>query len=269
MKKNKTIIMLSVIICTLFLLVGCKPSGNPKNVLNDYYTDIKEGNAEKAYGKLSQKSKDNFKKEDFIKWVEVGNESSTLNNVEIEENKNFNKKSVDDIKFKNIYEFNVKENINDLLEDKEKVIESIRYVVNENNEWKIYRGEETGKQNVSKELAVLGSMYSDGKGGKEKDLNKAVSLFNEALENDPGYKEVYYSLSYSYFMLGRYDEATKAIDTYLGKEETKEGKSLGYNMLGLIYENTNRIEKAKEYYKQAVKFDDKNEYAKTNLAKFE
>lgn len=262
--------MIILIIGTVFLLIGCKPKGDPKETLNAYYSAIKEGNVEEAYEKLCVKSKENFQKEDFIKWQQTMSEYALTNNVALEELNSFKEKTIDEIKFKNVVEFNVKENTKDLRTNKDVNIDDYtRYVIDDNGEWKVYRGKENGKELVADSLSILADMYSKGEGGKTESINESIKILNEALKYDPNKYDIYYSLSTNYYLLNRYDDAKEAVNTFLEKATSDEEKSNAYNVQGLICEYTNEIDKAKDYFKQAIQLDSNNEHAKTNLATLE
>lgn len=270
MKKNNIFIIIMVVIGTMFLLVGCKPKGDPKEVLNAYYSDIKDGNVEEAYEKLCSKSKENFSKEDFIKWQETMSEYALTNKVTLEELNSYKEKTIDEIEFKNVVEFNVKENTKDLRQNKDVNIDDYtRYVIDDNGEWKLYRGKENGKELVADSLSILADMYSNGEGGKTENINEAIKILNEALKYDSNKYDIYYSLSTNYYLLNRYDDAKKAINIFLEKATLDEEKSNAYNVQGLLCQSTNKIDDAKEYFKKAIQLDENNEHAKTNLARLE
>lgn len=52
--------MLGFILIILLSFIGCAPKGDPNQILNAYYQDIKDGNPEGAYEKLSEESKKIF-----------------------------------------------------------------------------------------------------------------------------------------------------------------------------------------------------------------
>ncbi|MBI6875168.1 tetratricopeptide repeat protein [Clostridium aciditolerans] len=247
-----------------FMLVGCAPKGDPSQVMKDYYQNIKDGNIEGAYDKLSEASKKNFSKEDFIKWQSVSKETSQLKDFKVEKSNEYKDKELDGLKFKNVVEFNITEKLQDLFENKENSSNYKRNVVNDNGTWKVYRGKENGKEKVADALNNLAIMYLQGK-GKTKDLNQAAILLNEALKYDKECTNAYFSLGVVYSDLGRYDESINLINTFISKEKDNNRKSLGYNALGNNYLGKNDKNKAKEFYNKALELDPNNQYAKTNL----
>jgi tetratricopeptide (TPR) repeat protein len=247
-----------------FMLVGCAPKGDPSQVMKDYYQNIKDGNIEGAYDKLSEASKKNFSKEDFIKWQSVSKETSQLKDFKVEKSNEYKDKELDGLKFKNVVEFNITEKIQDLADNKEDSNNYKRNVVNDNGTWKVYRDKENGKEIVAKALNHLAYMYSEGK-GKSKDSNQAAMLLNESLKYNKELAGTYYSLGYVYSDLGRYDESISVLNTYLSKEKDNIKKSDGYNILGNNYVRKNDLSKAKESYNKALELNPNNQYAKTNL----
>ncbi|MCC5426028.1 NTF2-like N-terminal transpeptidase domain-containing protein [Clostridium botulinum] len=191
MKKifNKISLLFVLILSfTLIALVGCAPKGKPEETLNAYYDSIKDGDAEGAYEALCEESKKDFKKQDFIKWINTEKEIYKLKDLRVEKVKEF-KGSLEDIEFKNIAEFNITRKGEDLYENKESKLTYKRYVVNDNGKWKIYFGKERGNQLASLSLNQLARMYMYGKGNKTEDLDKAASLSEEAIKLDPNNKE--------------------------------------------------------------------------------
>ncbi|AKA68553.1 tetratricopeptide repeat protein [Clostridium scatologenes] len=261
MKKVLSIIF---IIVFAFSLIGCAPKGDPSQVMNDYYQNIKDGNIEGAYDKLSEASKKNFSKEDFIKWQNTSKEVSILKEAKVEKSNEYKDKDLDGIKYKNVVEFNITERTQDLYENKENSSTYKRNVVNDNGTWKVYRGKENGKEMVAGTLNNLALMYSEGK-GKTKDSNQAAILFNEALKYDKECTNAYFGLGVVYYDLERYDESINLINTFISKEKDNKQKSLGYNALGNSYSGKNDNNKAKECYNKALELDPNDQYAKTNL----
>ncbi|BAQ14675.1 putative lipoprotein [Clostridium botulinum] len=191
MKKifNKISLLFVLILSfTLIALVGCAPKGRPEETLNAYYDSIKDGDAEGAYETLCEESKKDFRKQDFIKWINTEKEIYKLKDLRVEKVKEF-KGSLEDIEFKNIAEFNITRKGEDLYENKESKLTYKRYVVNDNGKWKIYFGKERGNQLASLSLNQLARMYMYGKGNKTEDLDKAASLSEEAIKLDPNNKE--------------------------------------------------------------------------------
>lgn len=261
MKKILCYILISIF---TFMLVGCAPKGDPSQVMNDYYQNIKDGNAEGAYDKLSEASKKNFSKEDFIKWQSASKEVSALKETKVEKSNEYKDKELDGIKYKNVVEFNITEKNQNLSENKEDTLNYKRNVVNDNGTWKVYREKENGKEVVARGLISLARMYSQGK-GKSQDLNQAATILNEALKYDKESGSTYYSLAIVYCDLGRYDESISSINTFLAKQKDNVKKSDGYNVLGNAYLAKNDLTNAREFYKKALELDPNNQYAKTNL----
>ncbi|MDS1004926.1 tetratricopeptide repeat protein [Clostridium sporogenes] len=267
MKKisNKIPFAFIFIFTTLLLFVGCAPKGNPEEVLNNYYQNVKDGNVEGAYETLSEQTKKNFTKEDFSRWLDIKKETTTLKETKLEKDNEYKNKELDGIKFKNVMEFKVTEKINNLYDNKDKSLNYKRSVVNDNGNWKVYRGKENGKQLVADSLRELGWLYIEGKGSKTKDLNQAATILNEALKYDKELPGIYYGLAYVYSDLGRYDEAMKQAKLFIEKTKDNKEKSDGYNVLGIIYQYKNQYNEGKKCFDESLKLNPDNQYAKTNL----
>ena len=184
--SNKISLLFVLILSfTLIALVGCAPKGKPEETLNAYYENMKNNNAEESYALLCEESKRDFKKENFIKWRNAEKEIYKLKDIKAEKVKEF-KRSLEDIEFKNIVEFNVTEKgeeINDDNENKEQKLEHKMYVVNDNGEWKIYFGKKRGNQLASLSLTEL------ARRNLTKDVDKANILLEEATRLDPNNKD--------------------------------------------------------------------------------
>lgn len=263
MKLNR--IKIFMVFIFIFLLAGCGIKGDPQEVLNQYYQGIKDSNIENTYSTLCKESSNNFSKEDFIKWQDTNKEITSLKEVKLDKINEYKDKEIDGIKFKNVTEFSVTEIIEDFYNDKQDRRNYTRYVVNDDGEWKVYRGKENGKELVSDSLSSLAWMYIEGKGNKEKDLNKAAMILNESLKYNKDSIIAKYALASTYVKLERYDEAIKSANEYIQKSKENIEKSDGYNVLGIAYEGENQIDKAKECFNKAIKLDANNQYAKTNL----
>lgn len=263
MKSNFTKLLFLIFIVVI-TMIGCAPKGNPNEALNEYYKNIKDSNAEGAYATLSEESKKNFSKEDFVKWLNVKKNLSTLKETKIEKANEYKDKELDGVKFKNVVEFNVTEKIQSFSEDKEVTVNSKKHIVNDNGKWKVYRGKEDGKNLVVGALNDLAWMYIDGK-GKTKNLNEAATILNDTVKCYPNYNETYYSLAVAYVKLNRYDDTISCVNSYLTKENEDRKKSNAYNVLGLANQGKNQYDKAREYFNEAIKLDSNNQYARTNL----
>lgn len=264
MKKVLMSFLSFIILSSTILFVGCAPKGDPSQILNDYYQNIKDNNIEGAYNKLSEATKKSFSKEDFIYWQKLNSEISTYKSVKVEKSNEYKSKYLDGINFKNLIEFNVVENSQDLYQNKEVTFNYKRYVINDNGVWKIYRGRENSKEIIAETATKLAWMYIEGK-GVTKNLNQAATTLNDALKYSNDNADVYYALGRTYTELNRYDEAVDATNKYLSKAKDNESKSNGYNLLGVISMNRNQMDNAKISFNKALELNPNNQYAKTNL----
>ncbi|MBB6716274.1 tetratricopeptide repeat protein [Clostridium gasigenes] len=264
--KKYNILSISIIIVMSFFIVGCAgPKGDPTQTLNQYYEKIKANNIEGAYDLLADETKENFNKEDFVKWQELQKEISDFKEFKVEKTSEYKEKEWDSIKFKNVVEFNVTEKVQNLSVDKEETQNYKRMVVNNNGEWKVYREKTDTKELIANSLTMVSWLYIEGKGGKSKDLNRAAIILNDALKYKSDLPDTHYALARTYAELGRFDEAIEPVNNFLQKTEDKEEQSDGYNILGIIYESKVQKNKAVEYYSKALELNPNNQYAKTNL----
>lgn len=270
--KNK---ILKRILCLTFILalggivIGCssstKPNGDPSEVLKNYNDNIKNNNVEQSYELLSDADKSNWSKDDYLKLYQYNNQVYPLKDFKIEKGNEYTNKDVDGVQYKNAVQFKVIETIHDVYSNKDINNEDVEYVVEENGVWKICRQQANIKENIVKAMNGLARIYSTGK-GQDKDLNKAVSILNEAVTIDADYSGSYYLLGAASLELQKYDESISYIQEELNKTDNNDKeKSNAYNILGMDYQHKKDYDKAKESYNQAIQLDGTNQNAKTNL----
>ncbi|WP_315081232.1 tetratricopeptide repeat protein [uncultured Clostridium sp.] len=262
MKKH--IILSILLVVGSVLLIGCAPKGEPSEVLNSFYECIKNNDSENSYELLSTKNKEDIEKDDFIKWENYHMETCVLKDAKVEKVKEYKEKELDGEKYKNVVEFNVKQNLHDNYNNKDLTEEYTRYVVNDNNEWKVYKEKTDIKRDIAESMTNLAGMYYDG-AGKNKDINQAATLLNEAINISKDVPQSYYLLGTSLTQLERYDEAIENIQIFLNKDIDNSEKSNAYNVLGVNYQGKKDYSKAVECYNKAIEMDANNQYAKTNL----
>lgn len=263
LKKNILIILMSLLMLCIF--AGCTPSQDPTEFLKSYFQDIKDGDFEAAYDKLSGESQKNFSsKEDFILYEQLLNEEGPLIDVSYEKISEDKNKEIDGITYKNAVGYTLTETISNYYTNEEETITYTRYVVNEGGDWKIYRGQENGKTMIAQAYEYIGWMYCDG-AGKDQDFNQAVTMFQKGLSYDSEYYYCHYGLAYVYIDLKKYDASIQECDTYIAMTEDASEQSAAYNLKGVCYQRMGSYTQAKKMYRQALDLNPKNEYAKDNL----
>ena len=265
MNRLRQFLLLSLIFLSFILLTACGvPSGDPKEVLNKYYENVKNGNFESAYEVLAEQNKKNISKEDFILYEQLNNEIMRLKNFKIEKVRDLKEIKLGGTPYKYATEFNVTEIIEDYYDDKkEKSNNFTVFVVDDNGTWKVFKDLDI-KKAISSNLVQLGWMYTEGK-GKDKNFNEAAINFKRALDYDKENADAYYGLGVVYHYSERYDESIAQLNLALAKSDDKAFKSDVYNVLGLSYIGKENYKKAKEAYNKALELNPNNEYAKNNL----
>lgn len=260
----KNIIKISALIIFSFIFIGCVPKEDPSIIINSYYDNVKNSSYEAIFNTLSAASQKQCSKDDFINWQTTQNEVTKLKDVKItkkNENKNM---ELDGTTYKNVVEFEITETLHYNYDDKDDNLTYSRYVVNDNGEWKVYRDNADVKERLLSAMNSLASMYQDGK-GKDKNLNEAATILNDAIQKDSEYQWTYYNLGRVYLELGRLDESLNMVNTFLNKDIDDQSKSDAYNVLGVIYENKFDYAQSKENYQKAIELNPNNQYARTNL----
>jgi len=248
------------------LLVGCTPKGDPKEILESYYQNVKDGNLQAAYEKFAEGNKRNISKEDYILYQRLLNECYELKEFKILKSGELKNVEIEGNKYRNVLEFNVTQTVKDFYNNKETSETFKRKVVNDDGVWKLY-SEAKIKEAIARCYHAIGWMYAEGK-GKDKNLNEAAKAFNEAIKINPDLDNAYYGQAVAYLQLLRYDDSIEKINTYIQKIKDNDELSNAYNVLGLCYLGKNQKQKARESFDRAIKLNPNNEYAKTNLKTF-
>ncbi|WKV08203.1 NTF2-like N-terminal transpeptidase domain-containing protein [Thermoanaerobacterium sp. CMT5567-10] len=265
MKKTISLFLLWCTLILVFLLIaGCgAPSGDPKEVLSQYYEDIQNNNIEDAYHLLTEQNKKNINKEDFKLFQQLNNEIMKLKSFKIEKVADFKNKKMGDLQYKYVIEFNVTEIDTLYYDNKDETNNYREYIVDDNGTWKIYKDIDI-KKAIASDYVRIGSMYVDGK-GEDRDFNQALIDFKNALKYDKNNTDVYYGMGLSYYYLERYNEAIEQLNLALSKINDKKSRSDIYNVLGLSYEGIEKYSDALDAFNKAIESNSENEYAKSNL----
>lgn len=266
LNRIKFLILNIALLVIIPTLIGCssKPKEDPTTFLKGYYQNFIDGNYISAYNKIASQWIKDLSKDDYVLYEQASEQAVKLKEYKVENPVEHKNKAIDGNTYKIAIEFTVTEKSENYYSSKEETSNYTRFIVLENGTWKVYRDKLNGKKMLSEAYNFIGSMYCDGM-GKSKDMNQAAMMFNKAIEYDKDNNRPYYGLGLAYLNLQRYDDSITAINNYLAKETTNEGKSSGYNILGLDYQNKNMIDKSKEMYTKALEANPNNEYAKTNL----
>lgn len=264
MKKT----LIAAVICLAIILAGCssKPKGDPADVLNNYYTLVKDGNFEKAYDLLSIETQKRVSENDFKLFQELNREISTLTSYKVEKVKEEKDKELDGISYDHFAEFTVVEEVRDLIEAKDTADNRTRFVVSEGKEWKVYR-EENFNEVIATQYAIVSSMYLFGK-GKSANYIEAISAAKRGLEYDSKSEACQYYLATAYLKANRVDEAMTTAKTLIDQSEDPYVLSDIYVVLALAEEANEDYVSAKKHLETAIEKNKDNEYARTNLARY-
>ncbi|MDU1232645.1 MULTISPECIES: tetratricopeptide repeat protein [unclassified Clostridium] len=266
--KYLIILLTMFIICSFFM--GCKPKGDPNEVISSYYDNIKSEKFDDAYEVLASINQSQWAKEDYEEIEKYQMEFNPMKDYSLDKIAQYNEKDIDGVNFKNVVEYNVTEKIHNNYSDKDIDNEYTRYVVDDGGEWKVYKSEmDDPQQKLSEAIFWVALLYEDGKGGKDQDLNKAATLLNDSVTKESVYEGAYYEFGVVLCKLQRFDESISNINSYLECIDDDKSKSNAFNVLGLDYEGKEEYSKAKDYFNEAIQLDDNNQYAKTNLQQLE
>lgn len=263
---KKLFFIISFVLIFIIGLAGCSSKMESSELVNKYCDNIKSNNSDENYDYLSSVSKNIWTKENYKEWEDMQREAFPSKDVKIEKTNEYKDKELDGTKYQDVVEYNITDFYHDNYRDKDENFNYVIYTVNENNQWKIYRGQEDQKEKISQAKCNLASMYFTGK-GEHKDIKKAQDILNESIEENPDYSKSYYLLSSMYTYLQKYDEAIDIVQQNIDKAKSNEEKSNQYYILGFAYEGKKDYIKAKEYYTQSLEANPNNEVAKNNLAK--
>lgn len=264
LKKSKLYMLL--LICILLLMPGCKPKGDPTQVITSYYQNVKDGNFDAAYDCLASDTMNNISKDDFNELQKTNRELWQFKDFKITKVSEQQKETVDGNEYSNVVKFNVIENNLDYYKNKEQSNTVDKYVINDNGNWKLLRSGNIN-EDIANNYFRIGGMYSEGK-GKEMNQIAAIENLNKALSKCD-IVQAHYSLGYVYNKLNRNDEAIEQENIYIEKAPDDKAKSNAYNIIGCAYLGKNDFKQAKASFQKALELNPNNEYAKNNLSRLQ
>lgn len=248
-----------------FLLTGCLPHGNPKDVLDTYNKNVLNNNFSACYDLLSGKNQKELSKDEFIQLQKLNNEASKCNGFDTKQVSQDSMQSR--FGYQNVIEFDVTEKWYSYSEDKEFTSTYKRYVVNDQGKWKIYN-ENNYKDSLAIAYTELGWMYLDGK-GKTQNLTEAERNISKAIEINSKYAYAHYLLGAVYNKQKKYDEAISQEKAAIENSSEDDIKSNAYNELGIAYQAKGDKPTAINQYKKALEISPSNEEARANLNKIQ
>lgn len=264
LKKFKLYVLL--LICILLLVPGCKPKGDPGQVITNYYQNVKDGNFEAAYNCLASDAMNSISKDDFTEFQKTQRELGQFKDFKITKVSEQKKETIDGKEYNNVIKFNVIETVLGYYENKEQSDTTDRYVINDNGNWKMLRGGDV-KEVIAKNYLRIAGMYSEGK-GKEKNLISSIENLNKALSKYD-IAQAHYALGCVYNELNRNDEAIEQENVFISKAPDNKTKSDAYNVIGCAYLGKNDLSQAKANFQKALDLNPNNEYARNNLTRLQ
>lgn len=236
------------------------PAEGPEEVIKGYYQNVKDGDFEAAYEKLSEATRKNCSKKDFILFQKLLRERIELKDFEARETNELKDFVISGIKYQQVVEFKVTDIYKDYYnEGKENTRYYTRKVVNDNGLWKLHR-EGDINEHIAVSYCEIGYMYEKGI-GKEKNLIQAANNYNEAIKKCPEYTFSYLYLGTAYLRLQRYDDSIEKLNIFIDKSEDKNLKSQAYTYLGGNYYSKGQYQKATEALEKALEVNPDNDFA--------
>ncbi|WP_131066080.1 tetratricopeptide repeat protein, partial [Clostridioides difficile] len=228
---------------------------------------IKIKDYEVAYNLLSKDSKENVSLEKFEEYQDTLFKLQTLKDYKLGEENKVEKYKYSNKEYTNLVKIKETDTIKYITENKEDTANFDRYFIIEDNEYKLLWHKDFKRALSSNYVKIA---RSETEKDEDKDYNKAAIDIKKAIEIDDKNPLAYYTQSYIYIELQRYDEALKSIDKYLeyldkNNEAYKIDASDAYNLRGVIFMSKSEFNKARESYNKALELNPDNEYAKTNL----
>ncbi|CCL33267.1 tetratricopeptide repeat protein [Clostridioides difficile] len=263
--KKITAILVSFLI--MISMVGCAPKESATEVAKKYLDSIEIKDYEVAYNLLSKDSKESVSLEKFEEYQDTLFKLQTLKDYKLGEENKVEKYKYSNKEYTDLVKIKETDTIKYITENKEDTANFDRYFIIEDNEYKLLWHKDFKRALSSNYVKIA---RSETKKDEDKDYNKAAIDIKKAIEIDDKNPLAYYTQSYIYIELQRYDEALKSIDKsleYLDKnnEAYKIDASDAYNLRGVIFMSKSEFNKARESYNKALELNPDNEYAKTNL----
>ena len=258
---------LPVFLFLLFLAAGCTavPEKDPEEVLSRYYQLVQEEKLSEAYDLLSEMTREKISREDYIRAYELQGEMDSLLVAELDKIREGKEQKLEGRTYHYVAEFQVKETLKLHTQgDQEKLMDPYtRYMVSENGQWKVFRGDEDMESLLGSILIELAYHLITGE-GLPQDLKRGESLLKEALE-EPDHGEAYYWLGYLSLEEGAYDKVQDYVADYLKDELEKEDQGDAWVLSGAAYEGQGNMEEARKSYEKALAADPGNQYAAERL----
>lgn len=259
--------LLPLFLSFLFLAAGCTavPQEDPEEVLDRYYRLVQVEKFSAAYDLLSELTRQEISREDYIRAYELQGEMDSLLLAELEKVREDREKKLEGRTYHYVAEFKVTETLKLHTEKEREVLMDpyTRYMVSENGQWKVFRGDEDLKGLLGDILIELAYHLITGE-VLEKDLIRGESLLKEALE-EPEHGEAYYWLGYLSLEQGSYEKVLDYVEDYLKGELEGVDQGDAWVLTGSAYEGLGNMEEARKAYEEALAADPGNQYAAERL----
>lgn len=127
---------------------------------------------------------------------------------------------------------------------------------------------EKGREKYEEAIAInpqsnlLKNNYAYSLAGVQHQLDNALKLINQAIDNSPNQANYYDTRAFVYFKQGKYQEAIK---DYLKAISLNKQKALFHEHLGDAYAKNQQIEKALESWNQALELNSNNSLLKAKI----
>lgn len=259
---RKFILTISLVLLTVLAACSSKPSTDPTEAAAIYYAAIVDSNYEKAYTTLSANTKERYTREDFLTWMTASREETTLKSAKTEILKQYKDFELDGRTYDHVVELSVVESYFDLRLNKDTTNNYKRYLVGEDDEWRIYR-EGDGKSTVSDVLARISAMYTFGE-GKVANANEAIAYAKKSLEYSSDNTYAMYYLAVAYVNADRTDEARKVAEQLITATEDPKEQATAYNIIGVVDESEGKYKDAAASYAKSIELNADDEYAQSN-----
>ncbi|MGO0905433.1 tetratricopeptide repeat protein [Clostridioides difficile] len=265
---------LILIVLTAILITGCSPRESASEVAKKYTDRVNSGDYEAAYDLLSKDTKKKVSLERFKEYQSVLLETKKVIGYKLIKEENIEKYKYDKKEYKNLVKLEETYDIKNIYLKKCESLKINRYLIVENNQYKLLWHENFKRNLSSRYLDVVYLKFRKHEIDSEKTLKKTLKdttlLLKKAVDIDPTNSDAYYAQTCHYMNLDEYDNGLISINNclkYLDKKNSNYKKDLSdaYNLKAVMCIGTKKYDEAKEFLNKSLYANKDNTNAKFNL----
>jgi WD40 repeat protein len=266
-RQIKLLVIIASILVGAMLCGFVNPSETAEETAKKYIQAMTSQQYDIAYDMLADSIKKIASKEDFVELDNYKNGNIIVKDFEMSFVQEYDDKPLGEMRYNHVFEFNTTLTFTDsLASNKDRTGVYPIYVVIDNEQYKIHLYADI-KEQLLRMYSNIGKASMIGR-LEYRDPSKAIYALEKTLqygnEKNP---YVYDDLVTCYLERNMLDEAIAKAELAIRYNIFEYDKGKRMNTLGKIYELKNDIEAAKKQYREVLKMNQDNEYAKERMEK--